>query len=128
MLAFLHSVLTLNNLTVEMSQDFLPYKQELQLSLQNVSPAAPAVGGPVSGPPPHSDRPPGFCLQTRNHYESTREGMEELMKRMKNPSQICKMQSSIPMEGYLYCQEKCAWTGHRDGFWSGTAPSDRLFP
>uniref|UniRef100_H3BXW5 Oligophrenin 1 n=1 Tax=Tetraodon nigroviridis TaxID=99883 RepID=H3BXW5_TETNG len=79
-LAFLHSVLTLNNLTVEMSQDFLPYKQELQLSLQN----------------------------TRNHYESTREGMEELMKRMKNPSQICKMQSSIPMEGYLYCQEKWA--------------------
>lgn len=36
--------------------------------------------------------------------------MEELMKRMKNPSQICKMQSSMPMEGYLYCQEKCKWT------------------
>lgn len=36
-LAFLHSVLTLNNLTVEMTQDFMPYKQELQLSLQNVS-------------------------------------------------------------------------------------------
>ncbi|TWW74918.1 oligophrenin-1-like isoform X1 [Takifugu flavidus] len=79
-LAFLHSILTLNNLTVEMTQDFMPYKQELQLSLQN----------------------------TRNHYESTREGMEELMRRMKNPSQICEMQSSIPMEGYLYCQEKWA--------------------
>lgn len=36
-LAFLHSVLTLNNLTVEMTRDFMPYKQELQLSLQNVS-------------------------------------------------------------------------------------------
>uniref|UniRef100_A0AAQ5X271 Rho-GAP domain-containing protein n=1 Tax=Amphiprion ocellaris TaxID=80972 RepID=A0AAQ5X271_AMPOC len=36
-LAFLHSILTLNNLTVEMTQDFMPYKQELQLSLQNVS-------------------------------------------------------------------------------------------
>lgn len=36
-LAFLHSVLTLNNLTVEMTHDFMPYKQELQLSLQNVS-------------------------------------------------------------------------------------------
>ncbi|XP_070699802.1 oligophrenin-1 isoform X2 [Pempheris klunzingeri] len=75
-LAFLHSVLTLNNLTVEMTQDFMPYKQELQLSLQN----------------------------TRNNYESTREEMEELMKRMKHPSQICKM----PMEGYLHCQEKWA--------------------
>ncbi|XP_041808016.1 oligophrenin-1-like isoform X2 [Chelmon rostratus] len=79
-LAFLHSVLTLNNLTVEMTQDFMPYKQELQLSLQN----------------------------TRNNYESTREEMEELMKRMKHPSQICKMHSSLPMEGYLYCQEKWA--------------------
>uniref|UniRef100_A0A665UU68 Oligophrenin 1 n=1 Tax=Echeneis naucrates TaxID=173247 RepID=A0A665UU68_ECHNA len=79
-LAFLHSILTLNNLTVEMTQDFMPYKQELQLSLQN----------------------------TRNHYESTREEMEELMKRMKHPSQISKMHSFLPMEGYLYCQEKWA--------------------
>ncbi|KAF3705890.1 Oligophrenin-1 [Channa argus] len=79
-LAFLHSILTLNNLTVEMTQDFMPYKQELQLSLQN----------------------------TRNHYESTREELEELMKRMKNPSQISKMHSFLPMEGYLYCQEKWA--------------------
>ncbi|XP_059207893.1 oligophrenin-1-like isoform X2 [Centropristis striata] len=79
-LAFLHSILTLNNLTVEMTQDFMPYKQELQLSLQN----------------------------TRNRYESTREEMEELMKRMRHPSQICKMHSFLPMEGYLYCQEKWA--------------------
>ncbi|XP_054610120.1 oligophrenin-1-like [Dunckerocampus dactyliophorus] len=79
-LAFLHSVLTLNNLTVEMTQDFMPYKQELQLSLQN----------------------------TRNHYESTREEMEDLMKRMKHSSQSCKMPSWLPMEGYLYCQEKWA--------------------
>ncbi|XP_067463798.1 oligophrenin-1-like [Thunnus thynnus] len=79
-LAFLHSILTLNNLTVEMTQDFMPYKQELQLSLQN----------------------------TRNHYESTREEMEELMKRMKHPSQISKMHSLLPMEGYLFCQEKWA--------------------
>uniref|UniRef100_A0A8D3BTZ3 Oligophrenin-1 n=1 Tax=Scophthalmus maximus TaxID=52904 RepID=A0A8D3BTZ3_SCOMX len=79
-LAFLHSVLTLNNLTVEMTRDFMPYKQELQLSLQN----------------------------TRNHYESTSEEMEELMKRMKQPSQISKMHNLLPMEGYLYCQEKWA--------------------
>lgn len=32
------------------------------------------------------------------------------MKRMKHPSQICKMQSFLPMEGYLYCQEKCKCT------------------
>lgn len=36
--------------------------------------------------------------------------MEELKKRMMNPSQICKMQSQLPMAGYLYCQEKCKWT------------------
>ncbi|KAJ3589673.1 hypothetical protein NHX12_010516 [Muraenolepis orangiensis] len=65
-LAFLHSILTLNNLTVEMTQDFTPYKQELQLSLQN----------------------------TRNRYESTREVMEELMKRMKDPSFV--LQSHRP--------------------------------
>ncbi|XP_030217058.1 oligophrenin-1 isoform X1 [Gadus morhua] len=76
-LAFLHSILTLNNLTVEMTQDFTPYKQELQLSLQN----------------------------TRNHYESTREVMEDLMKKMKNPSFICQ---SHTMQGYLYCHEKWA--------------------
>lgn len=54
--------------------------------------------------------------------------MEELMKRMKNPSQICKMQSSIPMEGYLYCQEKCACTGDLDRFFKCNTSSDRLFP
>ncbi|XP_051516430.1 oligophrenin-1 isoform X3 [Myxocyprinus asiaticus] len=80
-LAFLQSILTLNNLTVEMTQDFLPYKQELQLSLQN----------------------------TRNHFESTREEMEELMKRMKQSSKICIRHGQQPtMEGYLYVQEKWA--------------------
>uniref|UniRef100_A0A8C1PXL1 Oligophrenin 1 n=1 Tax=Cyprinus carpio TaxID=7962 RepID=A0A8C1PXL1_CYPCA len=80
-LAFLQSILTLNNLTVEMTQDFLPYKQELQLSLQN----------------------------TRNHFESTREEMEELMKRMKGSTQICIRHSQqATMEGYLYVQEKWA--------------------
>ncbi|XP_041949506.1 oligophrenin-1 [Alosa sapidissima] len=79
-LAFLQSILTLNNLTVEMTQDFLPYKQELQLSLQN----------------------------TRNHFESTREEMEELMKRMKEPSQIGKIHGQATIQGYLYVQEKWA--------------------
>ncbi|MGH0187925.1 UNVERIFIED_CONTAM: hypothetical protein FKN15_027247 [Acipenser sinensis] len=79
-LAFLHSLFTLNNLTVEMTQDFMPYKQELQLSLQN----------------------------TRNHFESTREEMEELMKRMKNSPQVCKIPGQPTVEGYLYSQEKWA--------------------
>ncbi|XP_012678397.1 oligophrenin-1 isoform X2 [Clupea harengus] len=79
-LAFLQSILTLNNLTVEMTQDFLPYKQELQLSLQN----------------------------TRNHFESTRDSMEDLMKRMKEPSQIGKMHGQATIQGYLYVQEKWA--------------------
>ncbi|KAL2094682.1 hypothetical protein ACEWY4_009401 [Coilia grayii] len=79
-LAFIQSVLTLNNLTVEMTQDFMPYKQELQLSLQN----------------------------TRNHFESTREEMEELMKRMKEPSQIGKMHGQASMQGYLFVHEKWA--------------------
>lgn len=80
-LAFLQSILTLNNLTVEMTQDFMPYKQELQLSLQN----------------------------TRNHFESTREEMEELMKRMKQPKSAFNrhgQQSTI--EGFLFVHEKWA--------------------
>nr|XP_023689956.1 oligophrenin-1 isoform X1 [Paramormyrops kingsleyae] len=79
-LAFLQSLLTLNNLTFETTQDFMPYKQELQLSLQN----------------------------TRNHFESTREEMEELMKRMKGSPQMCKIPSQPTIEGYLYSQEKWA--------------------
>uniref|UniRef100_A0A8C8IWN2 Oligophrenin 1 n=1 Tax=Oncorhynchus tshawytscha TaxID=74940 RepID=A0A8C8IWN2_ONCTS len=45
---------------------------------------------------------------TRNHFESTREEMEELMKRMKHPTQIGKMHSQPVIEGYLYSQEKWA--------------------
>ncbi|XP_053473941.1 oligophrenin-1 isoform X1 [Ictalurus furcatus] len=79
-LAFLQSILTLNNLTVEMTQDFMPYKQELQLSLQN----------------------------TRNHFESTREEMEELMKRMKQPKSMFIRLQQPTIEGYLYIHEKWA--------------------
>ncbi|RXN28714.1 oligophrenin-1 isoform X2 [Labeo rohita] len=47
---------------------------------------------------------------TRNHFESTREEMEELMKRMKGSAQICIRhgQQAVTMEGYLYVQEKWA--------------------
>uniref|UniRef100_A0A8C0R3V8 Oligophrenin 1 n=1 Tax=Canis lupus dingo TaxID=286419 RepID=A0A8C0R3V8_CANLU len=80
-LAFLHSLFISNSLTVELTQDFLPYKQQLQLSLQN----------------------------TRNHFSSTREEMEELKKRMKEAPQTCKLPGQPTIEGYLYTQEKCVW-------------------
>ncbi|XP_004715497.1 oligophrenin-1 [Echinops telfairi] len=79
-LAFLHSLLISNSLTVELTQDFLPYKQQLQLSLQN----------------------------TRNHFSSTREEMGELKRRMKEAPQTCKLPGQPTIEGYLYTQEKWA--------------------
>ncbi|XP_061454289.1 oligophrenin-1 isoform X2 [Rhineura floridana] len=79
-LAFLHSLCTYNNLTVELTQDFLPYKQQLQLSLQN----------------------------TRNHFTSTREELEDLKKRMKEAPLACKLPGKPTIEGYLYSQEKWA--------------------
>ncbi|XP_043095606.1 oligophrenin-1 isoform X3 [Puntigrus tetrazona] len=46
---------------------------------------------------------------TRNNFESTREEMEELMKRMKGSAQICiRHGQQATMEGYLYVQEKWA--------------------
>ncbi|KAM9577350.1 oligophrenin-1 isoform 2-T2 [Trichechus inunguis] len=79
-LAFLHSLFISNSLTVELTQDFLPYKQQLQLSLQN----------------------------TRNHFSSTREEMGELKRRMKEAPQTCKLPGQPTIEGYLYTQEKWA--------------------
>ncbi|XP_029463145.1 oligophrenin-1 [Rhinatrema bivittatum] len=79
-LTFLHCLFTANNLTFELTQDFLPYKQQLQLSLQN----------------------------TRNHFASTREEMEDLKKRMKETPLTCKLPGQPTIEGYLYSQEKWA--------------------
>ncbi|XP_043560986.1 oligophrenin-1 isoform X2 [Chiloscyllium plagiosum] len=77
-LAFLHGLLTFHHLTFELTQDFMPYKQQLQLSLQH----------------------------TRNHFMGTREEMEDLMKRMKEAPQNCKLPGQPTIEGYLYSQEK----------------------
>ncbi|KAG8554083.1 hypothetical protein GDO81_003653 [Engystomops pustulosus] len=79
-LAFLHCLFTSNSLTFELTQDFLPYKQQLQLSLQN----------------------------TRNHFGSTREELEDLKKRMTDAPMICKLKGQSTIEGYLYSQEKRA--------------------
>ncbi|NXE39463.1 OPHN1 protein, partial [Ptilorrhoa leucosticta] len=88
-LAFLHSLFTYNNLTVELTQDFLPYKQQLQLSLQN----------------------------TRNHFSSTREELEDLKKRMKEAPLTCKLPGQPTIEGYLYTQEKCNGFGMQLTLW-----------
>ncbi|XP_069603451.1 oligophrenin-1 isoform X9 [Ranitomeya imitator] len=77
-LAFLHCLFTSNSLTFDLTQDFLPYKQQLQLSLQN----------------------------TRNHFSSTREELEDLKKRMTDAPMICKLKGQSTIEGYLYSQEK----------------------
>ncbi|XP_069603452.1 oligophrenin-1 isoform X10 [Ranitomeya imitator] len=79
-LAFLHCLFTSNSLTFDLTQDFLPYKQQLQLSLQN----------------------------TRNHFSSTREELEDLKKRMTDAPMICKLKGQSTIEGYLYSQEKRA--------------------
>ncbi|XP_038632110.1 oligophrenin-1-like isoform X1 [Scyliorhinus canicula] len=79
-LAFLHGLLTFHHLTFELTQDFLPYKQQLQLSLQH----------------------------TRNHFMGTRAEMEDLMTRMKEAPQTCKLPGQPTIEGYLYSQEKRA--------------------
>ncbi|KAI5612972.1 rho GTPase-activating protein 42 isoform X2, partial [Silurus asotus] len=44
---------------------------------------------------------------TRNHFESTREEMEELMKKMKQPKSVWQHQQPT-IEGYLYIHEKWA--------------------
>uniref|UniRef100_A0A667XSE2 Oligophrenin 1 n=1 Tax=Myripristis murdjan TaxID=586833 RepID=A0A667XSE2_9TELE len=77
-LAFLHSILTLNNLTVEMTQDFMPYKQELQLSLQN----------------------------TRNHYESTREEMEDWALGVSWVKYYCKYHKDSRLLVMVPCEQK----------------------
>lgn len=48
-----------------------------------------------------------FSQQTRNHFSSTREELEDLKKRMKEAPLTCKLPGQPTIEGYLYTQEKC---------------------
>ncbi|XP_013917720.1 PREDICTED: oligophrenin-1-like [Thamnophis sirtalis] len=48
----------------------------------------------------------GFT-KTRNHFNSTREELEDLKKRMKEAPLTCKLPGKPTIEGYLYSQEKC---------------------
>lgn len=48
-----------------------------------------------------------FYYQTRNHFSSTREELEDLKKRMKEAPLTCKLPGQPTIEGYLYTQEKC---------------------
>lgn len=52
-----------------------------------------------------------FCSQTRNHFSSTREELEDLKKRMKEAPLTCKLPGQPTIEGYLYTQEKCNGSG-----------------
>ncbi|MBN3297924.1 RHG42 protein, partial [Amia calva] len=78
LLAFLQGLFTFYHEGYELAQEFEPYKQLLQFNLQN----------------------------TRNNFESTRQEVEKLMKRIKSADQDYKAPGQWTMEGYLYVQEK----------------------
>ncbi|MBN3323214.1 RHG42 protein, partial [Atractosteus spatula] len=78
LLAFLQGLFTFYHEGYELAQEFEPYKQQLQFNLQN----------------------------TRNNFESTRQEVEKLMKRIKSADQDYNPPGQWTMEGYLYVQEK----------------------
>uniref|UniRef100_A0A3Q3XFG7 Rho GTPase activating protein 42a n=1 Tax=Mola mola TaxID=94237 RepID=A0A3Q3XFG7_MOLML len=78
LLAFLQGLFTFYHEGYELASEFEPYKQQLQLNLQNA----------------------------RNNFESTRAEVEKLMKRIRSAEEEFKAPSGFTMEGYLYIQEK----------------------
>ncbi len=47
-----------------------------------------------------------FSLKTRNNFESTRQEVENLMRRIRSAEQDFKAPGQWTMEGFLYVQEK----------------------
>ncbi|NXI53901.1 RHG42 protein, partial [Chloroceryle aenea] len=96
LLAFLQGLFTFYHEGYELTQEFAPYKQQLQFNLQN----------------------------TRNNFESTRQEVERLMQRMKSANQDYRPPSRWTMEGYLYVQEKrplgFTWVKHYCTYDKGT--------
>uniref|UniRef100_UPI0037E750A4 rho GTPase-activating protein 42 n=1 Tax=Semicossyphus pulcher TaxID=241346 RepID=UPI0037E750A4 len=88
LLAFLQGLFTFYHEGYELAHEFDPYKQQLQFNLQN----------------------------TRNNFESTKQEVEKLMKRIRSADQDYKPPGQWTMEGFLYVQEKrplgCTWTRH----------------
>nr|XP_020470417.1 rho GTPase-activating protein 42 [Monopterus albus] len=88
LLAFLQGLFTFYHEGYELAHEFEPYKQQLQFNLQN----------------------------TRNNFESTKQEVEKLMKRIRSADQDYRPPGQWTMEGFLYAQEKrplgCTWTRH----------------
>ncbi|KAG7471164.1 hypothetical protein MATL_G00121500 [Megalops atlanticus] len=96
LLAFLQGLFTFYHEGYELAQEFEPYKQQLQFNLQN----------------------------TRNNFESTKQEVEKLMKRIRSADQDYKPPGQWTMEGFLYVQEKrplgCTWVRHYCTFDKGS--------
>ncbi|XP_035240912.1 rho GTPase-activating protein 42-like isoform X2 [Anguilla anguilla] len=96
LLAFLQGLFTFYHEGYELAQEFEPYKKQLQFNLQN----------------------------TRNNFESTKQEVENLMKRIRSVDQDYIPPGKWAMEGFLYVQEKrplgCTWVRHYCTFEKGT--------
>ncbi|XP_062867244.1 rho GTPase-activating protein 42 isoform X1 [Trichomycterus rosablanca] len=94
LLAFLQGLFTFYHEGYELAHEFEPYKQQLQFNLQNVR----------------------GHVRTRNNFESTRQEVENLMRRIKSAEQDYKAPGQWTMEGFLYVQEKrplgFTWSRH----------------
>ncbi|XP_023662909.1 rho GTPase-activating protein 42 [Paramormyrops kingsleyae] len=81
LLAFLQGLFNFYHEGYELVHEFEPYKQQLLFNLQN----------------------------TRNNFESTKEEMEKLMRRMRSVDHDYKPPGQYSIEGFLYLQEKRPW-------------------
>ncbi|XP_051536284.1 rho GTPase-activating protein 42-like isoform X3 [Myxocyprinus asiaticus] len=96
LLAFLQGLFTFYHEGYELAHEFEPYKQQLQFNLQN----------------------------TRNNFVSTRQEVENLMRRIRSAEQDFKAPGQWTMEGFLNVQEKrplgCTWSRHYCTYEKGT--------
>ncbi|XP_048836610.1 rho GTPase-activating protein 42-like isoform X2 [Brienomyrus brachyistius] len=81
LLAFHQGLFNFYHEGYELMHEFEPYKQQLLFNLQN----------------------------TRNNFETTKEEMEKLMRRMRSVDHEYKPPGQYSMEGFLYLQEKRPW-------------------
>ncbi|XP_051956109.1 rho GTPase-activating protein 42-like isoform X2 [Xyrauchen texanus] len=96
LLAFLQGLFTFYHEGYELAHEFEPYKQQLQFNIQN----------------------------TRNNFVSTRQEVENLMRRIRSAEQDFKAPGQWTMEGFLNVQEKrplgCTWSRHYCTYEKGT--------
>ncbi|XP_061734423.1 rho GTPase-activating protein 42-like [Nerophis ophidion] len=88
LLAFLQGLFTFYHEGYELAHELEPYKQQLQLNLQD----------------------------TRNNFMSTKQEVEKLMRRIRSADQDYRAPGQWTMEGFLYVQEKrplgSMWSRH----------------